>query len=264
MSNWLKISAAGVVVLLCLAYVAKDFLPPSEPKFVPAINYDQLLSLNQTPCVVYFYHNLSDNSVRAMMPAFDELASRFKDRLGFYRYQLSNPEEKLPQKMDSESTFSIYDGGKEIRNFPVRYLANRIDDNEGLILLMLKDYLVANNSDFPHPQGTPYVTAEDFQQRVLECDRPVIVDFTSATCPPCLMLAPQFKQIATKNSNLADFYFFDNDLPANRSIVHQYHAVATPTVMLFYKGESQGSFSGAFSISSFNEGRILWLLQPFF
>jgi thioredoxin 1 len=129
---------------------------------------------------------------------------------------------------------------------------------------MFKDFVVGNNPDLPRREGTPYVTAEDFQQHVLENTRPVVVDFTSATCPACNMLEPQFKQIAAKDSNLADFYFFDNDRTANHSVVNQYFATATPTVILFFMGKPQGRFSGAFSSSDFNEGHILWLLQPYF
>jgi thioredoxin 1 len=250
--------------LLCALFVAKDFLPPKEPKFVAAIDYEQLQSLDQTPCIVYFYHKSTDASARKMLPALDELASRFKDKLGFYRYQFSQPEEKLPQKTDYQSTFTVYDGGKEVKNYPVTQLSDSIKDNEGLILLLIKDYLVAHHSNFPRREGAPYVTARDFQQRVLDNARPVIVDFTSATCPPCLMLEPQFKQIAAKDSNLADFYFFDHDSPANRSIIKQYSVSATPTVICFANGKPQGRFSGAFSSSDFNEGRILLLLQPSF
>jgi thioredoxin 1 len=197
-----------------------------------------------------------------MLPALDELASRFKDKLGFYRYQFSQPEAKLPQKTDYQSTFTVYDRGKEVKNYPVTILSDSIKDNEGMILLLIKDYLVARHSNFRHWEGARYVTAGTFQQRVLDNARPVIVDFTSATCPPCLMLEPQFKQIAAKDSNLADFYFFDHDSPANRSIVNQYSVSATPTVMCFFNGKPQGSFSGAFNNSDLNEGRILSLLQP--
>ena len=263
MSNWLKITGALLVLLVCVFFVAKGFLPPAEPKFVPAIDYAQLQSLNQSPCIVYFYHKSTDISARKMMPAFDELASHFKDRIGFYRYQFSQPEEKVPQKANYQSTFTIYDGGKEIKNYPVMQLTDNIKDNEGLILLMIKNFLIATNSDLARQTKTPYVSAADFQQRVLDSTRPVIVDFTSATCPPCNMLAPQFKQIAAQNSNLADFYFFDNDSPVNRSIVYQYSAVATPTVICFFQGKPRGRFTGAFSSSDFNEGRILSLLQPY-
>jgi thioredoxin 1 len=263
-SNWIKVIGAGLVALLCLLFIGKNFLPPKDPKFVTAINYEQLQSLNQTPCIVYFYHKSTDESVRMMMPALDELASRFKDKLGFYRYQFSDPEEKLSSKTDYQSTFTIYNDGKEIKNYPVTQFASAIDVNEGLILLMIKDYVVKNNADLPRQEATPYVTAADFPQHVLASARPVIVDFTSAYCPACEMLQPQFKQIAAKDSNLADFYFFDNNSPANHSIVNQYFASATPTVMLFYMGKPQGRFSGAFSSSDLNEGHILWLLQSYF
>jgi thioredoxin 1 len=262
MSNWLRIGGALLVFAICGLFIAKDFLPPPDPKFVPAIDYARLQSLDQTACIVYFYHKSTDASAREMMPAFDELASRFKDRMGFYRYQFSNPEEKVPEKTDYQSMFTIYDGGKEIKNYPVTQMSDHLEDNEGLILLLIKNYLVANNSVVLHWEGVPYVTGGDFQQRVLNSARPVIVDFTSATCPPCQMLAPQYKQIAAKDSQLANFYFLDNDSPANRSIVHQYSVSATPTVMLFYNGQPQGRFCGAFNNSDFNEGRILSLLQP--
>ena len=264
MSNWFRIGGALLVLLACAFFIGKGFLPPADPQFVSAINYDQLQTVNQGPCIVYFYHKSTDTSVRKMMPALDDLASRFQNKIGFYRYQFSEPEEKVPQRTQYESSFTIYDGGKEIRNYPVMQLSERAEDNEGLILLLIKDYLVANNSSFPRPGKTPYVSAADFQQRVLENTRPVIVDFTSATCPPCRVLEPQFRQIAAKDSSLADFYFFDNDSPVNDALVHQYSARATPTVICFFQGQPQGRFTGAFDSPDFNEGRILSLLQPFF
>ncbi|HUA38372.1 MAG TPA: thioredoxin family protein [Candidatus Sulfopaludibacter sp.] len=264
MSNWFRIGGALLVFLVCVLFIAKGFLPPADPKFVSAINYEQLQSVNQGPCIVYFYHKSTDTSVRKMMPALDELAARFQDKMGFYRYQFSNPEENVPQKTGYESTFTVYNGGKETKNYPVTVLSDKVADNEGLILLLIKDFLMTDHPDVPRQSGTPYVSAADFQPRVLEAARPVIVDFTSATCPPCLMLEPQFRQIAARNSKLADFYFFDNDSPANRALVRQYSSGATPTVICFFQGKPQGSFSGAFNVSDFNEGRILSLLQPYF
>jgi thioredoxin 1 len=263
MSNWIRISGAFLVVLVCALFIAKGFLPPADPKFVTAIDYEQLQTVDQNPCIVYFYRKSTDESARRMMPALDQLASHFKDRLGFYRYQLSDPEQKMTQKTGSESMFTVYDGGKEIRNYPVMQLSDRLEDNEGVITVLIKNYLLAGHSDPPGPASAAFVTADDFQQRVLDSSRPVIVDFTSAMCPPCRTLEPQFKQIASQDSKVADFYFFDNDNPANHPIVHQYSASATPTVMLFVNGQPQGRFSGAFDSSDFNEGRILQLLQPY-
>jgi thioredoxin 1 len=263
MSNWIKALGALLVMLFCIFFMARGFLPPADPQFVQIIDYDQLQRVEQEPCIVYFYHKSTDGSVRKMMPAFDELASHFKDKLKFCRYQLSDPEQKVPQKAGYESTFTVYDGGKEIRNCPVMQLSESLRDNEGMILVLIKNYLMAGNSDSAARAGAVYVTAGDFQQRVLDSSRPVIVDFTSAMCPPCRTLEPQFKQFASKDSPAADFYFVDHDNPANHSIVHQYSVSATPTVMLFVNGKPQGRFSGAFGSSDFNEGRILMLLQPY-
>ncbi len=264
MSNWLRIIGACLVLLVCVLFVAKELLPPAAPKFVSAINYEQLQIVNQGPCIVYYYHKSTDISARKLMPALDELASRFQNKIGFYRYQFSNPEDNVPRKTAYESTLTVYDGGKEIKNYPVMQMSDKVEDNEGLILVLIKNYLIANNSGFPRPGKTPFVSSFDFQRRVLEDARPVIVDFTSATCPPCRMLEPQFRQIAAKDSSLADFYFFDNDSPANLSIVNQYSARTTPTVICFFQGKPQGRFTGAFGSPDLNEGRILSLLQPYF
>src|SRR3974390_391098 len=110
MSTWFKIGGALWVALACAFFIAKGFLPPADPKFVSAIDYDQLQTVNQGPCIVYFYHKSTDASARKMMPALDDLASRFQDKLGFYRYQFSDPEEKGAQKAAYESTFTVYDG----------------------------------------------------------------------------------------------------------------------------------------------------------
>src|SRR5579871_649173 len=150
MSDRIKAIGAFSVALACLFFIgkgvwsfAKDYLPPPTPKNVAAIDYDQLQSVDQNPCVVCFYHSLSDDSTRKLMPAFDKAALRYKDKLQFFRYQLSNPEQKMPQKFGEECTFTIYDGGKEIRNFPnPPYSAKDVDD-EGVILVFLKDYLLA-------------------------------------------------------------------------------------------------------------------------
>lgn len=263
MSDRVKIIGAFSVVLACILMVAKGLLPPSAPKNVPVITYDQLQSAIQNPCIVYFYHSTSDDSTRAFLPAMDNVASHYKDKLQFFRYRLSNPEQKMPQKFGSESTFTIYDGGKEIRNYPNPPRSGKEADNEGVILVLIKDYLLPTRSDSTEPVDATYITADDFQQRVLQSSRPVIVDFTAAYCPPCRTLEPQFKQIAAQDSTAADFYFFDHANPANASIVSQYHVTATPTVILFFNGQPQGKFAGAFDISMLNEGRILKLLQPY-
>lgn len=260
MSNWMRIIGAFVVVLACVFFMAKG---PAKPKYVAAIDYDQLQASNQNPCIVYFYHSASDRSAREMMPALDKVASHFKDKLSFFRYQLSDPEQKMPQKANCESTFTIYDGGKEIRNYPVMQLSGSVKDDEGLIMVFIKNYLIAGPSGQPSATGAAYVTADDFQTRVLGSSRPVIVDFTSAMCPPCRMLEPQFKQFASQDSQVADFYFCDHDSPANYPLARQYSVSATPTVMLFVNGQPQGRYSGAFENSDFNEGRILLLLQPY-
>ena len=41
-----------------------------------------------------------------------------------------------------------------------------------------------------------YVTESEFQNQVLDADKPVLVDFTAGWCQPCKMIEPIVKQLA--------------------------------------------------------------------
>ncbi len=46
------------------------------------------------------------------------------------------------------------------------------------------------------------LTAENFEQEVLNSDKPVLVDFWASWCAPCMMLSPIIAEIAEERSDI--------------------------------------------------------------
>ena len=46
------------------------------------------------------------------------------------------------------------------------------------------------------------LTAENFEQEVLNSDKPVLVDFWASWCAPCMMLSPIVAEIAEERSDI--------------------------------------------------------------
>jgi len=79
------------------------------------------------------------------------------------------------------------------------------------------------------------VTAENFQERVLSSELPVLVDFWADWCPPCKMIAPLVEDIARKHSGRLAVGALDYD--AHPDIGPAYDVYGLPTLILFHNGQ---------------------------
>ena len=84
-----------------------------------------------------------------------------------------------------------------------------------------------------HSQHVQAVTDEDFAARVLESDRPVVVDFWAAWCPPCRAMAPVLDALAAERP---DVLFVTLDADANQQTVIDRHVLSMPTFLVFRDG----------------------------
>jgi thioredoxin 1 len=78
------------------------------------------------------------------------------------------------------------------------------------------------------------VTDDSFQADVLEADRPVLVDFTAAWCPPCRLMKPVLAEIAADHPGLR---VAEVDVETQRRVAADYDVLAMPTFIVFRDGQ---------------------------
>ncbi|WP_127846484.1 thioredoxin [Psychroflexus aestuariivivens] len=79
------------------------------------------------------------------------------------------------------------------------------------------------------------ITDKDFQEKVLESDKPVMVDFWAAWCGPCRMVAPIVDELSSEYADKAVIAKVDVD--QNQEFAAKYGVRNIPTVLFFKDGE---------------------------
>ena len=78
------------------------------------------------------------------------------------------------------------------------------------------------------------VNKDNFQQEVLESQKPVLVDFWASWCVPCKMLAPTLQQLADE---LPDLKVCKVNVEEEMELAQQYQVTSIPTLICFKNGQ---------------------------
>ena len=78
------------------------------------------------------------------------------------------------------------------------------------------------------------LTKQNFEQEVLQSEKPVLVDFWATWCGPCRMLAPTIEKIAEEQEGVVKVGKVDVDEEPELAV--KYGISSIPTLMVFKDG----------------------------
>jgi len=83
---------------------------------------------------------------------------------------------------------------------------------------------------------------ENFEEEVLKCDKPVLVDVFATWCGPCQMMSPVIDEIAEELGESVKVGKVDSD--ENPEITDKYEIMSIPTIMIIKNGQVVKTFIG--------------------
>ena len=92
-----------------------------------------------------------------------------------------------------------------------------------------------NRLSFSHFAELITIDDSNFDQTVLQSDKPVLVDFWAPWCRPCQMIAPILDELAKDYSGKISIARMDVD--QNPKTAARYNIMSIPTLLLFKNGE---------------------------
>jgi len=86
------------------------------------------------------------------------------------------------------------------------------------------------------------IKAKDFDHKVLQAEKPAVVDFWGSWCIPCKQMEPAVEAL---RESQVDLEVFEVNVNRNPRLAAQYRIMGVPTFVLFQDGEERGRVIGA-------------------
>jgi len=87
------------------------------------------------------------------------------------------------------------------------------------------------------------ITSQEFEQKVLQSDVPVLVDFWAEWCGPCKAIGPSIEQLAAEYEGKAKVFKLDVD--SDGDLAMQYGVMSIPALIVFKGGKVIDQMVGA-------------------
>lgn len=95
------------------------------------------------------------------------------------------------------------------------------------------------------------LTKDNFEQQVLQADKPVLVDFWATWCMPCRMIAPVVEELA--EAYVGKAYVGKVNVDEEGELAMRYHVSSIPTLILFQGGKEKERLVGVQSKETLEE-----------
>lgn len=79
-----------------------------------------------------------------------------------------------------------------------------------------------------------HINESEFEEQVVNNEKPVIVDFFATWCGPCKMLGPVLQQVADENNEVE---ILKVDIDENMDLAQKFGIMSVPTMIIFKGGE---------------------------
>jgi thioredoxin len=78
------------------------------------------------------------------------------------------------------------------------------------------------------------ITTENFEQEVMQSDKPVLLDFWAVWCGPCQMLSPLVDEVAEERE---DIKIGKINVDEQQELAVKYQVMSIPTLLVMKNGE---------------------------
>ena len=113
----------------------------------------------------------------------------------------------------------------------------------GLVIISM---ILNNGTNNNNTKTDSIKTIEEnqFEELVLNADKPVLVDFYTDWCGPCRVLSPTIEELAQDKNYKDKYYFYKVNVDYANNIAKEYNIMYIPTVIIFKDGTEITRSSG--------------------
>ena len=88
------------------------------------------------------------------------------------------------------------------------------------------------------------IQEDQFEELVLNADKPVLVDFYTDWCGPCRVLSPTIEELSKDKQFKDKYYFYKVNVDYANNVAKEYNIMYIPTVIIFKDGTEITRSSG--------------------